>query len=160
MHSDRSTIEKELPMSQMTVRAATTPDHRRARTEAIEAYFAAIKAGDHAALDEVLAPDAVTLWPQSNERIVGAASCMRVYENYPGGPPKVRLQRVRGEDATWVAESTADYGDERWHIISVFEFDDARIASITDIFGPSLPAPDWRRQWVEVDRGPALAPEG
>lgn len=37
---------------------------------------------------EVLTPDAITRWPQSGERITGAMACLRVYQNYPGGPPR------------------------------------------------------------------------
>ena len=121
-----------------------------ARTATIERYFAAIVAGDSAALDEVLTPEAVTRWPQSGERIVGAGSCINVYENYPGGSPAIHRQRVTGEGATWVVESTVDYGEDRWHVVSVITFDGPRIAGITDYFGPTLPAPEWRRQWVEV----------
>ena len=134
-------------MSHIARRPAFEPD--QARTEAIERYFAAIEAGNYAALSEVLTSDAVTRWPQSHELIVGAASCALVYANYPGGPPTVHLRRLTGGGAAWIAESTADYGDDRWHIVSIFEFDGARIASITDYFGPTIPAPDWRKPWVE-----------
>ena len=113
-------------MSHMAAQPASKPEQDRARAEAIERYFAAIRSGDYGALRKVLTPDAVTRWPQSGERIVGAASCVKVYENYPDGSPTVHLQRVTGEGATWVAESTADYSDGRWHVVSVFEFDGAR----------------------------------
>ena len=58
--------------------------------------------------------------------------------------------QVTGEGAAWVAQSTVGYGDGRWHVIRAFEFDGARIAGVTDSFGPGLPAPEWRRQWVQV----------
>ena len=121
----------------------------QARSEAIERYFAAIQAGDYATLSELLTSDAVTRWPQSDEVIVGAASCVMVYANYPGGSPAVQLRRLTGAGSAWIAESTADYGDDRWHVVSIFEFNGPRIASITDYFGPTLPAPDWRKPWVE-----------
>ena len=144
-------------MSDMAAQLACKPEQDRAETDTIERYFAAIQAGDYADLSEVLTADAITQWPQSGERIVGAASCIKVYQDYPGGSPEVHLQRVTGEGAAWVAESTVDYGDSRWHVISIFEFDGARIAGITDYFGPSLPAPEWRRQWVQIELGPIPA---
>ena len=63
----------------------TNPELDPQRRETISRFFAAIQAGDYAVLREVLTPDAITRWPQSGERITGAMSCVRVYENYPGG---------------------------------------------------------------------------
>jgi hypothetical protein len=117
--------------------------------ETIKRYFAAIQAGDYPVLQEMLTPDAITRWPQSGERISGAMSCVRVYENYPGGPPSYRLERISGDGDVWVAELVADYGKERWHTVSVIEFDGRRIARMTDYFGPSFAAPEWRQEWVE-----------
>jgi len=76
-------------------------------------------------------------------------SCSLVYANYPGGPPSQRVQRISGDGKVWVAELVADYGQDRWHTISVFKFDGPRIARITDYFGPTFPAPEWRQEWVE-----------
>ena len=112
-------------------------------------FFEAIQAGDYATLEELLTADAVMRWPQSGERITGALACIRVYESYPGGPPVAHVQRVVGRDDVWVAELTADYGAERWYVISICEFEGARIARITDYFAGPLPAPDWRRELVD-----------
>jgi SnoaL-like domain len=120
-----------------------------ARRGAVERFFVAMKAGDYDALRDLLAPDAVTRWPQSGEQITGATSCLNVYANYPGGPPTYELQRVSGGGDVAVAELAADYGEERWHIVSVIEFDGPRIARMTDYFGPSLPAPEWRQALVD-----------
>lgn len=124
-------------------------EHDPQRREAINRFFTAIQSGDYPVLQEVLTPDAITRWPQSGELITGAMSCVRVYENYPGGPPAYRVERISGDGNVWVAELVADYGDERWHTVSVIEFDGPRIARMTDYFGPSFPAPDWRTEWVE-----------
>jgi hypothetical protein len=119
------------------------------RREAISSFFAALRAGDYATLRELLVPDAVTRWPQSGERMTSALSCVRVYENYPGGPPAYTVQRISGGGDVWVAELISDYGDERWYTVSVIEFDGTRIARMTDYFGPTFPAPLWRQAWVE-----------
>ena len=121
------------------------------RHDAIRRFFAAVQSGDHAALLELLSPDARTRWPQSRELITGAMSCVRVYENYPGGPPQYRVERISGEGRTWVAECVAQYGEERWHIVSIIEFEGDRIDRMTDYFGPDFPAPEWRSQWVEIE---------
>src|SRR3954470_20197937 len=99
----------------------------------------------------LLTPDAVTRWPQSGERVTGAMACIRVYENYPGGPPNYRVERISGGGQVWVSELAADYGDERWHVVSVMEFEGDRIARMTDYFGPECPAPAWRSEWVELE---------
>jgi hypothetical protein len=123
------------------------PDPQHSAT--IRRFFAAIQAGDYPVLQELLTPDAVTRWPQSGELVTGAMSCVRVYQNYPGGPPSYRVQRITGDGNLWVAELVADYGEDRWYVTSVIEFDGPRIARMTDYFGPSYPAPEWRRELVE-----------
>jgi ketosteroid isomerase-like protein len=122
-----------------------------ARRAAIESFFAAVQAGDTTGLHELLTADAVTRWPQSHERITGAGTCVLVHTNYPGGPPQHRVERITGSGDSWVAELTADYGADRWFIVSVIEFDGDRIARLTDYFGPTFPAPEWRANWVEIE---------
>ena len=129
----------------------TDPRFDTERRATIGRFFAAIEAGDYAVLHEVLTPDAITRWPQSGERMTGAMSCVRVYENYPGEQPANAVQRISGGGDTWVAEFVADYSDGRWYTVSVIEFDGAQIARMTDYFGPSFPAPEWRAAWVEHD---------
>jgi SnoaL-like protein len=127
---------------------ASEPDRQR---DTIVRFFAAIQDGDYPTLVEILTPDAVTRWPQSSERITGAMACVRVYENYPGGPPRYRVERISGSDDVWVAELVADYGQERWHTVSIVEFAGPRIARMTDYFGPAFAPPDWRREMVDLE---------
>ena len=136
-------------MIYVAVQPTPQPERPGERLETISRFFAAIQEGDYPALLEVLTPDAITRWPQSGERITGAMSCVRVHENYPGDPPRYRVQRISGHGDTWVAELDAVYGDERWYIVSIIEFDGSRIARMTDYFGQGLPAPAWRRDLVE-----------
>jgi hypothetical protein len=74
--------------------AAPEADPPEAAT--IRRFFEAIQGSDYAQLREVLTPDAVTRWPQSGELITGAIACVRVYENYPGGPPAYVVQKISG----------------------------------------------------------------
>ena len=127
-------------------------DTQSANARTVERFFAAIQAGDAATLLEVLTPDAITRWPQSGEQITGAMACIRVYENYPGGPPAATMNRLHSEGELVVAELTADYGADRWWIVSVCEFQGPQIARMTDYFGPTLPAPEWRRPFVDPAR--------
>jgi hypothetical protein len=118
----------------LAVQPGSEPDHTAQRRATITRYFAAIQNGDYSSLLELLTPDAITRWPQSSERITGALSCVRVHENYPGGPPSYRVARISGGGNVWVAELVADYGDDRWHVVSVIEFDGPRISGMTDYF--------------------------
>ena len=129
----------------------TDPELDPQRRETIGRFFAAIEAGDYAVLQEVLTPDAITRWPQSSERITSAMGCIRVYENYPGGSPSYAVLRVSGGGDTWVAALVGDYDDGPWYTVSIIEFDGAQIARMTDYFGPSFAAPEWRAAWVERD---------
>lgn len=121
------------------------------RRSAINRFFAAIQEGDLEELKALLTPDAVTRWPQSGERITGAMSCVRVYEDYPGGPPKYRVNRVIGDGDVWIAELVSEYDGERWYTLSVVEFRGLRIARMTDYFGKTFPAPEWRSDLVEIE---------
>lgn len=125
------------------------PQTSSPQAETITRFFDAIAAGDSATLLEILTPDAITRWPQSGERITGAMSCVRIYENYPGGPPSYKPGRISGAGDTWVAEMVLMYGEEPWYGVSIVEFEGPRIARMTDYFGPAFPAPAWREQWVE-----------
>ena len=125
------------------------------RRVVVEQYFKAIQAGDLETLEQILMPDAVTRWPQSGERITGAMSCIRVYENYPGGPPKYRVNRITGAGEVWTAELLSEYGTDRWFALSVIEFCGTRIARMTDYFGEAFPAPEWRKDLVDREAEPA-----
>ena len=128
----------------------TESDADTDQAQTIRRFFDAIAAADSATLLEILTPDAVTRWPQSGERMTGAMSCVRVHENYPGGPPSFDFVRISGAGDTWIAEMVMKYGDEPWYGVSIVEFDGPRIARLTDYFGPAFPAPAWRAQWVET----------
>jgi hypothetical protein len=124
-------------------------DRPPSRASAVERYLAAVQQADAVALAELLAADVVTSWPQTGERISGAQACIRVYQEYPGGPPQCRIERVIGGGDVWIALLVADYGTERWYVTSICEFEGDRIARITDYFGPSMPAPEWRIEYVD-----------
>ena len=119
------------------------------RSQTIHRYFDAIAGGATEELEAILMPETVTRWPQTGERITSASSCIRVHTNYPGGPPSHEIVRISGGGDVWTAELVADYGEDRWHIVSLIRFRGQRISEVTDYFGPTLPAPEWRRGLVD-----------
>jgi len=116
----------------------------------------------------VCAPDMVTEYPQSGERIRGWANIRAVAENYPGGLPTNLEGRVIGSEDKWVAGpsfnvlriegsgdvytlvGSATYPDgQTWQVISIIELRSGRIAKATEVYGAPFDPPPWRAQWVE-----------
>jgi len=116
----------------------------------------------------VCAPDMVTEYPQSGERIRGWANIRAVAENYPGGLPTDLEGRVIGSEDKWVAGpsfnvlriegsgdvytlvGSATYPDgQTWQLISIIELRSGRIAKATEVYGAPFDPPPWRAQWVE-----------
>ena len=88
--------------------------------------------------------------PQSGERIRGRDAMRELQRRFPGGGPSVVLRRVVGGGRVWVLESSADYGDDPWQVIVIFEFDDeGLIAKETRYYTHPFEAPEWRADLVE-----------
>lgn len=108
---------------------------------------------------ELRRPDFVMEMPQSGERIRGRDAMRELQRRFPGGGPSVVLRRVVGGDRVWVLESHADYGDDPWQVIVIFEFDDeGLIAKETRYYTHAFEAPEWRADLVEsMDPGEGSA---
>lgn len=137
--------------------------------EMVERYVVAVIEQDFAAQDRLIHPDFVSEWPQSGERIRGAANVRAIGEHFPGGPAKAEVKAVRGGEDRWVttpvgtllrltgaddvytALFTVVYpGDDRlWHCAAVIEVQDGKVRKATAIFGAPFDAPAWRAPWVE-----------
>jgi len=137
--------------------------------EVVEQYVRAVFEQDFKTQDRVLHADFVSEWPQSGERVRGAANVRAIGENYPGGAVKANVKAVRGAEDRWVttpvgtllritgtgdvytALFTATYpGDPRpWYCAAVVELRDGKVLKSTVIFGEPFDAPAWRAQWVE-----------
>jgi ketosteroid isomerase-like protein len=115
----------------------------------VERLIAALNAGRVEEMDDLFHDDAVMEYPQSGERIVGAANRRGVYGNFPG-LPSIQIREIRCAGDLCVAEATLTYGgDARYESVFVFELRDGRIARETAYWSEPFEAPDWRRQWVE-----------
>jgi ketosteroid isomerase-like protein len=115
----------------------------------VERLIAALDAGRVEEMDELFHDDAVMEYPQSGERIVGAANRRGVYGNFPG-LPSFATRELRAAGDLVVAEATLTYeGDTRYEAVFVFELRDGRIARETAYWSEPFEAPEWRAQWVE-----------
>ena len=141
----------------------------KSNREVVERYMQAIVKRDLDAQDQARHADFVSEYPQSGERIRGAANARAILEHYPGGIPPAEVGRVYGSADQWVATpvgtvlrimgtgdvytalATAFYpGEDRpWQMVLVMELRDGRVLKETAIFGAPFDAPAWRAQWVE-----------
>ncbi len=100
-------------------------------------------------MDELFHDDAVMDWPQSGERIVGAANRRAIYGAFPA-LPTITPRRMVSEGDLVAAEASLDYGGPSpYKAVFIFEFRDGKIAKETAYWSEPFEAPDWRSQWVE-----------
>jgi hypothetical protein len=97
-------------------------------------------------------PDFVMEMPQSGERIRGRDDMRELQRRFPGGVgPSVALRRVVGAGRVWVIEASADYGDDPWKTVLIFEFDEeGLIEKETRYYTRAFEAPEWRADLVEA----------
>jgi hypothetical protein len=131
-------------------------------------YIAAHKAHDYETVDALRHPDWTEEFPQTGERIRGAANDRAVMDNWPGGLPEAlevrvvgsedrwvmtpafTIERVVGSGDSWWFDGTADYPDgSHWFLAGLAELRDGRVFKETWYFAPPLEAPAWRARWVE-----------
>jgi ketosteroid isomerase-like protein len=115
-----------------------------------EAFWAAVRAGDWDGAAGHLHPDFVQEWPQSGERIRGAANALAVNRNFPGGVPAMTFRGTVAHGDLAVMQTELTYADgSRYLGVSLMEFRDGLIVKETDYFAEPFVAPQWRAQWVE-----------
>ena len=141
----------------------------------VEHYVAALPT-DLDTLTSLQHPDFMEDWPQSGERIRGSENFRAIQEHYPDttsdtrrlvgtedrwalGPTFTPL-RIVGAGDTFTALAKARYPDgSEYHVISILEVRDERIAKVTTFFAAEFEAPDWRAGWVERSQESGPGPE-
>lgn len=140
----------------------------RTNEEVVRAYIAGMEARDLDTIEPLLHPDYVLDWPQSGERVRGAAARRAVDEQRPGGLPELEkvhivgsedrwvttpaftIQRVIGSGDTWWADGSVRYPDgSTWYIVAILELRDGLIHHETNYFAEPFEAPAWRASLVE-----------
>lgn len=125
---------------------------------AIAAEFEQVlRTGDMGAMAELTqkwaTDDFIQEWPQSGERLTKEAT-IRLSKAYPemaGAEPKFTYKRMIGGGDVFVVEGSIDYGDGvPVSYVGVGELRDGRIAKMTEFFANPLPAPEWRKPFVEA----------
>ena len=133
----------------------------------VEQFVQAMATNDWEAQDRLLTDDFVEEYPQSGERIVGKENRRAIIENYPGGEPRETSASgptpkppvIVGAGDQFTATGQVKYPNgETWHLVSLIELRDGKIAKITDYFGAPFEAPAWRAPYVVVARTAAATP--
>ncbi|SFR92848.1 Ketosteroid isomerase-related protein [Microbacterium sp. cf046] len=114
----------------------------------IERLIACINDRDIAVMDELFHDDATMDWPQSRERVRGAANRRAIYSSFPQ-LPTITPHRMLSAGDLVIAEATLDYGGPTYETVFIFELRDGRIAKETAYWSEAFEAPEWRSEWVE-----------
>lgn len=137
--------------------------------ETVDRYLDGMQRSDPDAISAVLHEEYVEDYPQSGERIRGAANLRGIIEHYPGGEPQtVRVDSVIGTEDRWVVtpsftpvriEGAGDqyvsvahirYPDgSDWHVIQLIRLKDGKVYRITSFYAAPFEAPAWRAPYVE-----------
>jgi hypothetical protein len=142
------------------------------RRNLLTSFIERANAGDWDGVEKLVHPDYEEVYPQSGEHVRGPKNARAIIENYPGGnltrsaeavvsaedqwvvTPASTILRIDGQGDVWTVVQKARYPDgSDWHIVQIVEFQQDRIARVQSYFAPDFPPPEWRAQWVEVDRG-------
>lgn len=120
-----------------------------ANRKVVERLIECINGRNIKVMDELFHDDAVMDWPQSGERVVGAANRRSIYGSFPT-LPTIKPRRLIGSGDLAVLEATLNYGDATdYKTVFIFEFKDGRITKETAYWSQPFEAPEWRAKWVE-----------
>lgn len=122
--------------------AATT---RRLVTQ----FWVAMQTNDWIAAAALFADDYVLHWPQSGERIRGAANFVAINSAYPAaGPWRFTVERLVVEGEQAVTDVVVSDGAVTARAITFTTVRDGRIARQVEYWPDPFDAPAWRAAWV------------
>lgn len=99
---------------------------------------------------ELLHQDFVANWPQSREKMVGAKNFIDVNRFYPGNHKITVIHAFALEDkvlsTVWIEADTG----QKTFANSIFKIQNDKILNVEEYWAEPYPAPEWRKQWVEI----------
>ena len=120
-------------------------------TGVVREFWRLMAGNDFDAVGAVLAPDFVLEWPQSRERIRGAAAFARMNREYPAhGPWRFEVHRIVGGDSEAVSDVSVGDGVQQARALSFFTVADGRITRLVEFWPEPYAAPDWRAGLTEA----------
>jgi SnoaL-like domain len=84
--------------------------------------------------------------PQTGERMT-RDQLRTMQRSFPGGPPRIRLERLVGAGDRWVGQSVVEYADgSTFYGVSFVEFRDGKMWRETRFYAEPFEVPAWRAQ--------------
>ena len=118
--------------------------------EVVREFWRLMATNDFHSVGAVLASDFVLDWPQSNERIRGAARFAQMNQDYPaGGPWKFTVNRLVGSESEAVSEVAVTDGVQAARAISFFTISNKKVSRIVEFWPEPYAAPKNRSHLVE-----------
>lgn len=118
--------------------------------DVVRDFWARMASNDFASVSDLLAPEFVLEWPQSNERIRGADRFVQMNTEYPAnGPWRFTVNRVVGGEREAVSDVSVTDGVQSARALSFFELDEGRIIRLVEFWPEPYPAPANREHLVE-----------
>ncbi|MFP5416648.1 MAG: nuclear transport factor 2 family protein [Actinomycetes bacterium] len=114
----------------------------------IERLIACINDRRVEVMDELFHDDATMDWPQSRERVRGAANRRAIYGAFPQ-LPTITPRRMLSAGDLVVLEATLDYDGPLYETVFIFELSEGKIRKETAYWSEPFDPPEWRAEWVE-----------
>jgi hypothetical protein len=115
---------------------------------ALQRHWAASDANDFEAEHDIYEEDAVLEYPQSGERIRGRRGIQASRTAQPNDK-RFTVRRILGRDGLWISEIVITYDGNPSYVVSIMEFEDAKVVRETQYFGEAFEPGPSRAQWVE-----------
>ncbi len=117
----------------------------------VREFWRLMATNDFDAVGAVLADDFVLEWPQSRERIVGAANFARMNREYPAhGPWRFTVHRVVAGEGEAVSDVSVTDGVQHARAISFFTVVGGKVARLVEYWPEPYAAPGNRAHLVEA----------
>lgn len=116
----------------------------------VREFWRLMATNDFSSLQAVLADEFVMEWPQSNERIRGAARFIQMNVEYPAhGTWSFTIHRLIGDDDEVVTDVSVSDGVQGARPISFFTVESGKITRLIEFWPEPYPAPEHRKHLVE-----------
>ncbi|MFM0152177.1 nuclear transport factor 2 family protein [Paraburkholderia sediminicola] len=116
----------------------------------VQEFWRLMATNNFHAVAAVLAQDFVLEWPQSKERIRGAANFAQLNTEYPAqGPWVFTINRIVGSENEAVSDVSVTDGVQHARAISFFTVEHGKITRMVEFWPDPYEAPFDRAQFVE-----------
>lgn len=116
----------------------------------VSQFWVAMQANDWAAAAALFADDYVLHWPQSGERIRGAANFAAINRAYPAaGPWRFSVEQLVIEGEQAVTDVVVSDGAVTARAITFTAVSNGHIVAQVEYWPDPFDAPAWRTAWVE-----------